>query len=173
MTSKQNISIRHDRPVPAETAPAPARWEPFSSLYSDFARLIDQSVVGWPSAKAAFDGMPWVWQAAAPLADIIERDGEFILELDVPGIDENDIEVSLTDGYVTISGKSTAEKSEDKENFHLSERRHGAFTRAFTLPATVDPEKIAARYDKGVLKLIMPKNEDAKKRQRNIEIKAA
>jgi HSP20 family protein len=81
--------------------------------------------------------------------------------------------VRLSDDAVTIRGEKTEEKEEEKEDYRLSERRHGSFVRTFSLPDSVDADKISATYDKGVLKLVMPKTNSAKRKQRKIEVKAA
>jgi HSP20 family protein len=116
---------------------------------------------------------PWTRCPALPAAEIVEQDGEFDVTLDVPGLDEKDIEVKVTDDAISIRGEKVEEKEEVKGDYRLSERRHRSFVRSFRLPESADAEKISATYEKGVLKLFMPKSETAKQKQRIIEVKAA
>jgi HSP20 family protein len=153
-------------------APTAPGWEPFLSLRREVDRLFDDMVPTWRPGRL-FEARPWARLAPLPAADIVEKDGEFVMTMDVPGMDPKDVEVTLTDDSITIRGEMAEEKEEEKEAYRLSERRHGSFVRSFTLPPTVDPEKITASYEKGVLTLVMPKSEEAKKKQRKIEVKAA
>jgi HSP20 family protein len=158
-----------DKPETAMVPPEPG-WEPFLSLRREIDRLFDDMT--WRPSRL-FEMRPWTRVHALPAADIVEKDGDFVMTLDVPGMDERDIEVKLSDDAVTIRGEKTEEKEEEKEDYRLSERRHGSFVRTFSLPDSVDADKISATYGKGVLKLVMPKTDSAKKKQRKIEVKAA
>lgn len=176
MTSSQKpVSIKRSQEPTASEASLPASplWEPFASLRREIDRLFDEATSGWPFTRRLHDVKPWAPLASVPAADIVENDGEFVLSLDVPGMDEKDIEVKLSDGILTIRGEKSEETSEEKGDYRLSERRHGAFLRSFTLPESVDADRVTATYDKGVLRLVMPKTEEAKKKQRKIEVKAA
>jgi HSP20 family protein len=155
-----------------ETAMVPAEpgWEPFLSLRREIDRLFDDMT--WRPSRL-FEMRPWTRVPTLPAADIVEKDGDFVMTLDVPGMDEKDIEVKLSDDAVTIRGEKTEEKEEEKEDYRLSERRHGSFVRTFSLPDSVDADKISATYGKGVVKLVMPKTDSAKRKQRKIEVKAA
>lgn len=157
-----------DRPEPT-TMPAEHGWEPFVSLRREIDRLFDD-ISRRPSRL--FEMRPWAHMPVLPAADIVEQDAEFVVTLDVPGMDEKDIEVKVTDDSITIRGEKAEEKKEVKGDYRLSERRHGSFVRTFSLPESADAEKISATYEKGVLKLVMPKSETAKQKQRKIEVKA-
>lgn len=150
--------------------PAEHGWEPLLSLRREIDRLFDD--MSWRPSRL-FEMRPWARMPTVPAADIVEQDGEFVITLDVPGMDEKDIEVKVTDDAITIRGEKTEEKEEEKEDYRLSERRHGSFVRTFRLPDSVDADKISATYGKGVLKLVMPKTDSAKRKQRKIEVKAA
>src|ERR1044071_7431861 len=89
----------------------------------------------------------------APPVDVYEDEHNITLKIEVPGIDEKDIDVSIENNTLTVRGQRTFEKDEKEENFHRVERKYGSFTRSFMLPNTVDPEQISAHYDKGVLKI--------------------
>lgn len=157
----------------AGAVPATYGWEPFSSLRQQLDRLFDDLTSGWGATGRALENAPWAGWGRAPAADIVEKQNEFEVTLDLPGMDETDIEVNVMDGMISIRGEKTEETKEEKEHYRLSERRHGSFLRSFALPPSVDPDKIAASYDKGILKITMPKSEEAKKKQRKVEVKAA
>src|SRR6202051_1019978 len=97
----------------------------------------------------------------APPVDIYEDDHTITLKLEVPGIEEKDIDVRIDNNTLTVQGERKMEKEEKEENFRRVERQYGSFTRSFTLPSSVDAEKVAANYDKGILKISLAKHADA------------
>ena len=98
----------------------------------------------------------------APPVDIYEDQHHITLKIEVPGIDEKNINVSIENNTLTVQGERSFEKDEKEENFHRVERMYGTFTRSFTLPNTVDSEQVTAHYDKGVLKIRLAKKAEAK-----------
>src|SRR3990172_1920742 len=88
-----------------------------------------------------------------PLVDIYEDEHSITLKIEVPGINENDIDVRIENNTLTVHGERKVEKDEKEENFRRIERQYGSFTRSFTLPNTVDLEQVSAHYDKGGLKI--------------------
>ena len=98
----------------------------------------------------------------APPVDVYEDEHNITLKIEVPGIDEKDINVSIENNTLTVRGERSFEKDEKEENFHRVERMYGSFTRSFTLPNTVDPEQVSAHYEKGVLKIRLVKKAEAK-----------
>ena len=100
-----------------------------------------------------------------PPVDIYEGEHNLVLKLEVPGMDEEDLNVSLENSTLTVSGERKFEKEEKEENFHRIERHYGSFTRTFRLPNTVDAEKVEAAYDKGILKITLDKRAEAKPKQ--------
>jgi len=100
-----------------------------------------------------------------PAVDIYEDEHALTLKLEVPGVNEDDLKVSLENNVLTIQGERKFEKEEKEENFHRIERRYGSFTRTFRLPSTVDSENVDAHYDKGILKIALAKRAEAKPRQ--------
>ena len=108
--------------------------------------------------------------ALAPPVDIYEDEHNIFLKIDVPGIDEKDIDVSVQNNTLTVYGERKFEKEEKEENFRRVERQYGSFTRTFTLPTTVDAEKVAANYDKGILKIVLPKKAEAKPTQIKVNV---
>src|SRR5215831_8111510 len=97
-----------------------------------------------------------------PAVDVYEDEHNLTLKLEVPGVDEKDINVTLENNTLTVTGERKFEKEEKEENFHRIERRYGSFTRTFRLPNTVDAEKVEANYEKGVLKITLAKRAEAK-----------
>jgi HSP20 family protein len=100
-----------------------------------------------------------------PPVDVYEDEQNLILKLEVPGVNEGDINVSVENNTLTIQGERKFEKDEKEENFHRIERRYGSFLRTFKLPNTVDSDKVEASYDKGILKISLAKRAEAKPRQ--------
>ena len=98
----------------------------------------------------------------APPVDVYEDEHNITLKIEVPGIDEKDINVSIENNTLTVHGERRFEKDEKEENFHRVERMYGSFTRSFMLPNTVDPEQVSANYEKGVLKIRLAKKAEAK-----------
>jgi HSP20 family protein len=98
----------------------------------------------------------------APPVDVYEDEHNITLKIEVPGIDEKDINVSIENNTLTVRGERRFEKDEKEENFQRVERMYGSFTRSFTLPNTVDPEQTSAHYEKGVLRIRIAKKAEAK-----------
>jgi len=109
----------------------------------------------------------------APPVDIYEDEHNIILKIEVPGIDEKDIDVSIQNNTLTVRGERKIEKDEKEENFHRVERQYGSFTRSFTLPSSVDPGQVSARCDKGVLKVSLAKKAEAKPTQIKVNVGGA
>ena len=106
----------------------------------------------------------------APSVDIAEDDKKIVVRADLPGVEEKDVEVKVEENTLTLSGERKYEKETEEENLHRVERAYGSFLRSFTLPDTVDTEKIGAKYDKGVLEITIPKVEVEQKKARVIDI---
>jgi HSP20 family protein len=98
----------------------------------------------------------------APAVDVYEDEHNLVLKLEAPGVNEEDLNVSLENNTLTVRGERKFENEEKKENFHRIERQYGVFTRTFRLPNTVDTEKVEAGYDKGILKITLAKRAEAK-----------
>jgi HSP20 family protein len=108
----------------------------------------------------------------APPVDIYEDEHNITLKLEVPGIDENDIDVRIDNNTLTVHGERKIEKEEKEENFRRVERQYGSFTRSFTLPNSVDPGQVSADYNKGVLKIKLAKKAEAKPKQIKVNVGA-
>ena len=114
-----------------------------------------------PSRRVGFGMEPFwrgevAWGGAAPVVDVVEKDKEYEITAELPGLDEKNIEVKLSDDVLTIKGEKKEEKEEKQKDYYLSERRYGSFQRSFRLPDGVDAEKIEARFKNGVLTLSLP-----------------
>ncbi len=106
----------------------------------------------------------------APPVDVYEDEHNVTLKIEVPGIDEKDIDVRIENNTLTVHGERKFEKEEKEENYRRVERQYGSFTRSFTLPNTVDPDQVHATYDKGVLKISMAKKAEAKPKQIKVNV---
>src|SRR5207247_10448033 len=109
----------------------------------------------------------------APPVDVYEDEQGVTLKIEVPGIDEKDIDVSIASNTLTVRGERTLEKEEKEENFQRVERQYGSFTRSFTLPNSVDLEQVSAHYNKGVLKIRLAKKAEAKHKQITLNVDGA
>ena len=106
-----------------------------------------------------------------PSIDIAESDTEITVRAELPGVDPKDVEISLEGNVLTVSGEKSEKKEEKSENYHWAERTFGSFRRTVHLPETIDPEKVTADYDKGVLEIRIAKSEAAKPRKIDIKTK--
>ncbi len=106
----------------------------------------------------------------APPVDIYEDEHTIAVKMEVPGIDEKDIDVSIDNNTLTVHGERKIEKEEKEENFRRVERQYGSFTRSFTLPSSVDTGQVSAHYDKGVLKINLAKKAEAKPKQIKVNV---
>ena len=105
-----------------------------------------------------------------PAVDIYEDEKRIVLKLEVPGIPEKDLDVTVENNTLVVKGERKFEKEEKEENFHRIERRYGSFSRAFTLPTTVETENIDAKYENGVLKLELKKKPEAQPKQIKVNV---
>jgi len=106
----------------------------------------------------------------APPVDIYEDAHTVVVKMEVPGIDEKDIDVHIENNTLTVHGERKIEKEEKEENFRRVERQYGSFTRSFTLPSSVDTGQVNAHYDKGVLKINLAKKAEAKPKQIKVNV---
>ena len=106
----------------------------------------------------------------APAVDVYEDEHNVTLKIEVPGIDEKDIDVRIDNNTLTVHGERKIEKEEKEENFRRVERQYGSFTRSFTLPSSVDTGQVSAHYDKGILKISLAKKAEAKPKQIKVNV---
>ena len=143
------------------------RWDPFrelNTLQDRMNRLFRDSFSPDTQEQSL------ATSAFAPPVDVYEDEHNVTLKIEVPGIDEKDIDVRVENNTLTVHGERKFEKEEKEENFRRVERLYGSFTRSFTLPTTIDPEKVSANYDKGVLKISLAKKAEAKPKQIKINV---
>src|SRR5437763_17173692 len=144
------------------------RFEPyreFTTLQDRLNRLFRDS---WNDNQDALGT-----SSVSPAVDVYEDEHNVTLKLEVPGIDENDLDIRVENSTLTVHGERKFEKEEKEENFRRVERQYGSFTRSFTLPQTVDSENVSAHYDKGVLKISLPKKAEAKPKQIKVNVGSA
>src|ERR1051326_3592239 len=168
------VSIKR---TPESRVALPDVWQSFrKEIDRVFDRFGSGVEVSW--MRHMFDLQPFGGYQASlevnvPAADVTEDDKAFMITAELPGLDEKNIEVSLSGKQLTLKGEKRQEKEEKDKNCYLSERSYGSFQRSFPLPDGVDTDKIAATFDKGVLTVTLPKTAEVQKQQKKIEIKAA
>jgi len=166
-----DVPVEVKKTAPAQTS-APDIWQSFRS---EMDRLFDR--FGFPSLRRVFDIEP-AWRSASsfsfsvPAIDMSEDEKAYKISAELPGIDAKDIDVSVSGDMLVLKGEKRQEKEEKDKNYHFSERAYGSFQRAFDLPASVDRDKVAADFSKGVLTITLPKTADAQKPQKKIEVKS-
>jgi HSP20 family protein len=144
------------------------RWTPLrelATMQDRMNRLFDDIVKTPARADEGLATAAW-----SPAVDIFETEKEIVLKAELPEMQEKDIEIKIEDNILSIAGERRMEKEVKEENYHRIERSYGAFRRSFTLPQTVDREKIAAAYKDGVLKVTLPKKEEVKPKQIRIDV---
>lgn len=110
--------------------------------------------------------------APIPALEMIEEDDDYSLSVELPGIDEKDVEISVADGVLCVSGESKQDEDRKEDGLIISERRYGSFTRKVALPPDADQQDIKAKFKRGILKIKIAKDSDAAPRTRKIEIEA-
>lgn len=172
------LAVKTEDKKPEEKGAAALR--PFESLRREIDRLFDDFEWGsWrsPFRRAPFDVEPFlrgeVKLGKVPAVDVADTATNYEITAELPGLDEKDIELKFSDGTLTIRGEKKEEKEEKRKDYYLSERHYGSFQRSFAVPDGVDPEKIEATFQNGVLTVTLPKTAEAQKRVKKIEVKKA
>ena len=114
---------------------------------------------------------PFGANAFTPRVDLTEDNSNLYVHAEIPGVEKSDIKINVTGDVLTISGEKKSEQKDENKNYYRIERTSGSFTRSFTLPADVVIDKIGAEYKDGVLNITLPKTEEAKVTEKQIEIK--
>jgi HSP20 family protein len=154
--------------VPTKTRVAARAESPFGWLRNEVDRLFDE--FGTPARGIFNFGAQF---APLPAIEMAEREKDYRLTAELPGLQEDDVEISVVDGVLTLSGEKREEADREEEGRTISERRYGAFSRQIPLPADVDPETISATFKKGVLTVTMGKDANLPARSRKIAIAKA
>ena len=172
-TSK--IPVQTDKTTSSALHP----WRPLESLRREIDQLFEDFGLGtlrspfrrslfdvdpFRRAKAAFSGMPAV--------DVTETEKGYKVVAELPGMDEKNIEVKITNGMLTIKGEKQEEKEEEKQDYYLRERSFGSFERTFPVPDGVELDQVDASFKKGVLTVTLPKTAGAQKTEKKITVKA-
>ena len=145
------------------------RWEPFRDLLSlqeRMNRLFEES----HRARVGSEDDWALGGSWAPAVDIYEQGSDIVLKAELPGVDPKDVDVRLENNTLTLQGQRKFDNEVKKENYHRVERSYGTFTRSFTLPNVLDTDKIKAEHRDGVLRVTLPKKEEAKPRQISISV---
>jgi HSP20 family protein len=141
--------------------------DPFAAMRREMDRLFDEmGRGGWPGRGAGPATL-------APRVDVKETEQAIEVHAELPGVAEKDIELQLADGVLTLRGEKRQEREEKDKGFYLAERSYGSFLRQIPLPVEIEADKVEARFDKGVLSVVLPKAAPAAGRTRRIEIKPA
>ncbi|AZE49118.1 Heat shock protein, Hsp20 family [Pseudomonas chlororaphis] len=154
-------------------------WRPLEKLRQQVDHLFEDFNRGSslsPFSRGLFDVEP-LWQRqlighGLPAVDITEKDKSFEISAELPGMDQKNIELKLSNGCLIIKGEKKEDKEEKRKGYHLSERHYGSFERVFNLPKGVDADKIEASFSKGVLNISLPKKPEAMKSEKVVPIKA-
>jgi HSP20 family protein len=175
MTEAGKIHVKADETTGATS---PAR-RPLEALRREVDRLFDE--VGGEFWRAPFKRSLMgetmfrreLTTGKAPAVDIAEKDNAYEVTADVPGFDDNSIEIQVSNGSLWIKGERKSEREERQKDYYLSEREFGSFQRCFRLPDGIDTDKIEATLKKGVLTVTLPKTAEGQKAAKKIEIKEA
>ena len=135
-------------------------WAPLRDLEGQFNRLFGE-------LARDYDLFDRGW---APAVDLKENEQEYTLEADLPGMKKDEIEITVMDNAITLKGERKHETETKEKDYHRVERRYGSFERTFEIPGGFDADKIAARFDNGVLKVTLPKREEAKPKQIDVKV---
>lgn len=159
-------------PVKAATKAAKAGSQHIMNPFEEMERLFEASFPGswmrpwrWPT----FHEMGAPFEGRMPKVDVIDRESEVVVRAELPGVDKDNIEVSITDHSVWIRGTTSREEEEEEGNYYRRESTRGEFARTVSLPVDVDTGKANAKFKDGVLELVMPKIERAKRRSIKVD----
>ena len=142
------------------------KWNAYHELAGFQREMNDLFQRGWGRARRGPESLG----SFAPPVDIRENKNAYVVQMDLPGIEQKDIVVGMEDGVLTIRGERKPEPEAKDECFTTTERAYGSFIRSFSLPGTADAEKIAATYKNGVLAVTIPKREEAKPKSIKVEV---
>jgi HSP20 family protein len=149
------------------------RWDPFRdfmTLQNEVSRLFERSYGTAAEGGAKRTGVTPVW---TPAADIYEKDGNLVVEVDLPGLDADDVSVTVEEGNLVIKGERSFSSEISDEDAYRIERRYGLFERVLTLPDDVDADRIAAQVEHGVLTVTLPRKPEIKPKQIKVDVAAA
>lgn len=169
-TAVEKTSGQADRSQGAQEREGRHAVTPFEGMEHFMERVFPQGWLRprhweWPSMDELSASFP----DKLPRVDVIDRDDELVVHAEMPGIEKNDVDISLTENTVSIKGSSKREEKEEKGDYYRCEISRGAYARTMTLPANIDPDKAKATFNDGVLELTLPKLEKTSRRTVKVE----
>ena len=165
MAEKQMVPVKR-----GDRSPAGLMGRPFFSLWDEVDRIFDDFARGLEIKPfRAFDEQLKVF---SPALDVSEDEKEFTVKAELPGLDEKDIDLTITPEYLTLKGEKKEEKEEKKKDYYRVERSYGSFHRVVPLPRGIDTEKAGAEFKKGVLTVTLPKTKEAQAAGKKIPVKS-
>jgi len=144
------------------------RWRPRGDLLSireEMNRLFDDFFSGWPEKRRGLLEGEW-----APSIDIAETEEELVVTAELPGVKQEEVDITIADDVLTLKGEKKEEKEVKEKNYHRIERNYGSFQRSISLPTSVQADKAKATYKDGILTINVPKVEEAKPKQIKISV---
>ena len=140
--------------------------DPFAQMRAEMDRLFENFI-----GRGVF-GSPTQWQATqlTPSIDVRENEKEIVVDAELPGMNENDVQVVVREGVLSLKGEKKSERDDKNDTYHLVERSYGSFDRSFRLPEGVNEEQIKADFNNGVLHVVVPKRPEAAKGEKKIPI---
>ena len=183
-TQSVEVKKRGDNDVSGREM-AQSGFLPFMSLRDEIDRTFDRFLSEpWMAPSERLREL-WNWTPfrsmgsalgdlmISPRADMTESDKEYVVTVELPGMDEKDIELTVTENSISLKGEKKSEQEVTEKDYHMTERSYGRYQRSFAVPAGVDVEKAKASFSKGVLTLNLPKTKEARAKPRKIEVKSA
>ena len=145
------------------------RWNPLDdilSLQRRMNKIFEDNFLGKKSSSDE-ELSSGLW---SPSVDIYETESDIVLKAELPEVNQKDIQINIEDNVLSLKGERKFEKETKEENYHRIERSYGSFSRSFTLPGSINKEKVKASYKNGVLKITMPKKEESKPKQITVNV---
>jgi HSP20 family protein len=170
INSPTKLQVKTESTTPVATGQS---WRLLNNLRQDIDRLFDDfHPLSWRSLRGDTTSAGTRRQLA-PAVDVVDRDKAYEITAELPGMDEKNIEVTVSSGMLTLKGEKTEEKEEKGKDYYRSERSYGSFQRSFPIPDAVDVNKIEASFAKGLLTIKLPKSAEAQTKAKKIAIKSA
>lgn len=151
----------------SKATPLARYTDPFSAMRSEMDRVFDAFMGRGGSYPSLFRSSG---QEVQCHVDVHESPTEMVVEAELPGLDEKDVSVTLNDGILTLKGEKQSSREDKSKDYHITERSYGSFQRSFRVGDTVDVEKVSANFDKGLLKITLPKRPEAARQEKKIPI---
>jgi HSP20 family protein len=146
------------------------KWEPFRDMDDVFNRFFADTLRRFPMQSGGLAGDSQPAREWAPLADVSENDAEYVIKAELPEVRKEDVNITVQDGVLTLSGERKQEKREDGERTHRVERYYGSFARRFALPENADEQRIRAESRDGVIVIHIPKQPVVEPQARQIQV---